>query len=252
VTHSLRIAELAEHADVSTATIRYYERIGLLPQPSRAPNGYRIYDDTTVARLGFISRAKQLGCTLDEITELNSAWEGGSCGPVQDGLRVLVADKRVAIELEVERLGMLATELAQAAEVLAGHRPSGSCDDDCGCVTAVAPTAPASPGGTAISLSAKPPAGEPVACTLEPTLQPGRLQQWRQLVARAVHRVEIPAGMRLDFRKNDLAAITELVAAEQDCCAFFSFRITVDARGVSLETTAPAEAAEAIRVLLAT
>ena len=55
--------------------------------------GYRIFDDHTLGALAFIARAKQLGCSLDEIADLTIAWEGGRCGPVQDRLRTVVADK---------------------------------------------------------------------------------------------------------------------------------------------------------------
>jgi MerR family copper efflux transcriptional regulator len=98
MTNSLRIAEVADRVGISTATVRYYERIGVLPEPRRGDNGYRCYDEHTVERLEFIARAKQLGCTLDEIGELVVAWDGGECGPIQDRLRTVVADKLAAAQ----------------------------------------------------------------------------------------------------------------------------------------------------------
>lgn len=56
--------------------MRYYERIGLLPQSTRTPAGYRTYDQRTVERLAFIARAKQLGCTLEEVTGLTTGVRG--------------------------------------------------------------------------------------------------------------------------------------------------------------------------------
>ena len=69
-----RIQEVSQRSGFSAATLRYYEGIGLVPPVGRTPAGYRVYDDTTLARLAFVARAKQLGCTLDEISELNTAW----------------------------------------------------------------------------------------------------------------------------------------------------------------------------------
>lgn len=67
---SLSIGKLAQAAAVPIDTIRYYERSGLLPPPSRRASGYRCYDNSAVLRLRFIRRAKQLGFTLADIAEL--------------------------------------------------------------------------------------------------------------------------------------------------------------------------------------
>ena len=70
MTATLRISEVADRAGITTATVRYYERVGVLPAAVRSANGYRSYDERTVERLGFIGRAKQLGCTLEEVGEI--------------------------------------------------------------------------------------------------------------------------------------------------------------------------------------
>lgn len=82
-----QIAEAARRTGFSSSTLRYYEDISLLPPAARTEAGYRAYDDGALARLAFIARAKQLGCTLDEIADLATAWEGGRCEPVQSRLR---------------------------------------------------------------------------------------------------------------------------------------------------------------------
>lgn len=64
------IGQIADELDVPTRTIRFYERKGLLPEPQRATNGYRIYDDTTIARLRFIRNAQAAGLTLAEIASI--------------------------------------------------------------------------------------------------------------------------------------------------------------------------------------
>ncbi len=66
----LQIGELSARTGVSSKTIRYYEDIGLLPEPQRADNGYRVYTDEDVERLHFIRRARALDFALDEIAEI--------------------------------------------------------------------------------------------------------------------------------------------------------------------------------------
>lgn len=67
---TLTISRLAKQARVNIETIRYYERRGLLEEPPRSGAGYRQYSESDVWRLEFIQRAKQLGFTLAEISEL--------------------------------------------------------------------------------------------------------------------------------------------------------------------------------------
>ncbi len=61
------IGELADAVGLPARTVRFYERRGLLPEPHRATNGYRIYDETTLNRLQFIRSAQSAGLTLAEI-----------------------------------------------------------------------------------------------------------------------------------------------------------------------------------------
>src|SRR4051812_16784040 len=65
----LRIGEVAERAGVNTSLIRYYERIGLLPEPERV-SGQRRYDETVLRRLTVIDVAQRAGLSLDEIRGL--------------------------------------------------------------------------------------------------------------------------------------------------------------------------------------
>jgi MerR family mercuric resistance operon transcriptional regulator len=67
---SLTIARLAQAAEVGVETVRYYERRGLVSQPTRKVGAYRRYDAKHVARIRFIKRAQELGFTLEEIEEL--------------------------------------------------------------------------------------------------------------------------------------------------------------------------------------
>jgi MerR family copper efflux transcriptional regulator len=248
VTAGLRIADVARRSGFSAATLRYYEEIGLLPAIPRTEGGYRAYDVSTLERLAFIARAKQLGCTLEEIADLTMAWDGGECGPVQDGLQRLVAEKLALAQSEIVDLMTLTAELQTAAAALARHRPVGPCDDECGCVAAEAD------GETTISiaLTAKQRQdGEvPIACTLGPSGLTDRMIEWegllgdkRSFLGSAITRTAIPGGVRLEFGpEGDVQEIARLTVAEQDCCRFFSFAITVDGRGIGLEVTAPDDA----------
>lgn len=64
------IGKIARKAGIQVGTVRYYESIGLLPDPPRSSSGYRKYPPNTVERLGFIKRAKELGFTLEEVRDL--------------------------------------------------------------------------------------------------------------------------------------------------------------------------------------
>ncbi|WP_298012005.1 Cd(II)/Pb(II)-responsive transcriptional regulator [uncultured Aquabacterium sp.] len=66
----MKIGELAARAGTLVETIRFYEREGLLPAPSRSASNYRVYDESHVERLGFIRRCRSLDMTLDEIRVL--------------------------------------------------------------------------------------------------------------------------------------------------------------------------------------
>jgi len=62
--------ELARRADCNLETVRYYEKIGLLPEPPRTTGGYRVYDARHERRLRFVLRARELGFTLDKTRAL--------------------------------------------------------------------------------------------------------------------------------------------------------------------------------------
>lgn len=66
----MRISEAADASGCHLETIRYYERIGLLPHPGRTGNGYRVYGASDIERLRFIARGRDLGFSLEEIRSL--------------------------------------------------------------------------------------------------------------------------------------------------------------------------------------
>ncbi len=90
---------LAREAGVNIETIRYYEKIGLLPEPLRADNGYRVYGETGLKRLSFIRRCRELGFSLDEVRGLLGLVDGGdyTCAEVRDLSIVRLGDVRQKI-----------------------------------------------------------------------------------------------------------------------------------------------------------
>jgi MerR family copper efflux transcriptional regulator len=97
----------------------------------------------------------------------------------------------------------------------------------------------------AVSVSAEPAAtGDPaIACTLSAGSMKGRMADWQALLAHVERRTSIDGGVRSVFAPSlPMDDLTRLVAAEQDCCQFLRFAITVDARGVALEVRAPEDA----------
>ena len=70
VVRGMQRAELARRTGSNLETVRYYEKVGLLPEPPRSDSGYRIYDVSHERRLCFVLRARELGFSLDEIRML--------------------------------------------------------------------------------------------------------------------------------------------------------------------------------------
>ena len=77
------ISKVAKELDINVETVRFYERRGLILQPTKPEVGYRHYPDDTVSRIRFIKRAQVLGFTLEEIANLLSL-NDHPCGQVQE------------------------------------------------------------------------------------------------------------------------------------------------------------------------
>jgi len=242
-----RIAEIAERSGFSPSTLRYYEQAGVLAAPARTPAGYRLYSHRDLERLRLIARAKDLGCTLDEITDLVQAWDSDECGPVKHRLRALVRDKVAQVETHLAEQAAFAHQLRVTADALAGRPLDGPCDDSCGCTTTTTSAAGGDCGaGCACGDVAEPIV--PIACSLSGTDMGERIGQWRELLDDdAISRRPLRGGLRIEFGdRTRIADLAELVAAEQSCCPFFSFAITIDQRGLALEVTAPADGQELV------
>ena len=95
---SIPIGQLSQRSGVNIETVRYYERIGLLPVALRQGR-YRSYDGTDVARLGFIRRSRELGFSIKEVRALLDLAAGGheSCGEARDLAAIHLHDVRSRI-----------------------------------------------------------------------------------------------------------------------------------------------------------
>ena len=94
----LTIGQAAQHAGLTSDTIRYYERLRLVKRAPRSGSGYRLYDDRAVDRLRLVRRARLLGFSLDEIRLLFRQTSGAQCATVRDLLERKIAelDRRIS------------------------------------------------------------------------------------------------------------------------------------------------------------
>jgi MerR family mercuric resistance operon transcriptional regulator len=121
----LTIGQLAEGAGVGVETIRFYERKGLVDQPPRPDRGRRTYPPALVERVRFIRRAKELGFSLKEISELLAlgADPRTSCADVRGRALHKVAD----IEEKIQSLQRMKEVLESLAGICAGRGPISEC-----------------------------------------------------------------------------------------------------------------------------
>lgn len=120
----LTVSKLATAAEVPPDTIRYYERMGLLPPMGRSASGYRLYGEQAVERLRFIRGAQRVGLRLREIRELLEIRDRGlcPCGHTEELVRLRLAE----LNVEIDRLGAMKTELLALLE----RFPSDECPPD--------------------------------------------------------------------------------------------------------------------------
>lgn len=105
------IGEVAEAVQLPRQTIRFYERKGLLPAPSRAANGYRDYDGTTINRVKFVRAAQAAGLTLVEIRSIIDLRDDGHVPCTH--VTTLINGKLADVRRRITELTILATELSQ-------------------------------------------------------------------------------------------------------------------------------------------
>lgn len=107
---------MSRRTGVHIETVRYYEKIGLLPPPPRTEGGHRLYSDDQLKRLTFIRRSRELGFTLDEIRNLLGLVEGGyTCGQVRNAALTHLKDIRRKIA-DLRRMERTLAETASRCE----------------------------------------------------------------------------------------------------------------------------------------
>ena len=123
------IHELAQLTGVPAKTIRYYEYIGLMPDPGRAENNYRQYTTAAAERLRYIVSARSLGFSLTDIGEFLSARDEGTlpCQRVMDSIDGRIAD----IDCRIADLLALRDALSGFRSIGASLLPSKKCDESC-------------------------------------------------------------------------------------------------------------------------
>lgn len=115
----MTVSELGRRTGTTADTIRYYERIGLLPDVARSPAGYRLFTESDVERLAFIKRAQRFGLQLDQITELLGVRDRGLC-PCGHA-RALLTGRLDELDEQLESLFRLKTDIEH---LLQGGPPS--------------------------------------------------------------------------------------------------------------------------------
>ena len=110
---AMTIGQVARQAGVGVETIRFYERRGLIEEPPRRESGYRQYPEETIARIEFIKRAKELGFSLKEISELLSLRmdPDTTCNDLREKAEAKVADIQAKIK-ELRRIERAVSRLA--------------------------------------------------------------------------------------------------------------------------------------------
>ncbi len=132
----ITVKQVAERVGLPSRTVRYYDRIGLVPADERSDAGYRLYGAEEEGRLRFIRRAKRLGFSLDEIRGLMAAAEGG-CGATVPELMRLLDEKVQELDAKIVELTAFRDHLIEyragkrgAARRSCGHGAFCGCLDD--------------------------------------------------------------------------------------------------------------------------
>ena len=238
---TLTISQLARRSGVPATTLRYYERVGVMPAATRSEAGYRLYDEAAMARLAFIQRAKALGVDLDEMSALVRLWDGEECAPVQECLRDMVHAKRATTRQRLVEL----TQLARDLDAVRDSIGDATCGPDCACV---APT-PAAAERAEPTIVPERLVG--AACSLNGEEMRERLTEWRALRDRAVDVDRIDGGVRIALAADEpIGAVADLVATESECCAFYTFALTIDGSARSLDISAGPQGEPAVRALI--
>lgn len=118
----LTIYTAAKKAGIGVETIRYYQRIGLINEPEKPLSGYRVYSEDAISRLCFIRRAKELGFSLAEISNLLALGDG-RCVETKE----LAIHKLELIKMKINDLQAIASTLESLIHSCEFHPDSQGC-----------------------------------------------------------------------------------------------------------------------------
>ena len=125
----MNIGRLSGLTGVTAKTIRYYESIGLIPEPPRKPSGYRDYGDSDVEVLRFVSKARLLGFPLKDVTQLLSLWQDRNRTSAE--VKALTESHIADIEQRIEELQSVRRTLLDLSQRCHGNtRPDCPILDD--------------------------------------------------------------------------------------------------------------------------
>lgn len=140
----MRIGELARQSGVPASALRYYEQLGLLPEPTRTETGYRRYGAEAAERLAFIRAAQAVGLTLAEVRQVLGLRDAGGapCRVVTD----LIAHRHAEVKAKIGELRRLERELTELRARAAKLSPR-DCDPSgiCHVIPLARPSAASSP-----------------------------------------------------------------------------------------------------------
>ncbi|GAB4147152.1 MAG: Hg(II)-responsive transcriptional regulator [Planctomycetaceae bacterium] len=123
---TLTTGEVAQRAGVNVETVRYYERNGMLPEPTRRASGYRDYSHDAVLTIQFIKRAQRLGFSLREIRELLKL----RLDPNEDCslMKQHASQKLEDVQKKIADLRAMETVLKELIERCPGEGPLANCN----------------------------------------------------------------------------------------------------------------------------
>ncbi len=119
---AMKIGEVARRMGMATSALRFYEEVGLLPEPERTPSGYREYDPSVIDRLAFIRAGQAVGLTLADLKEVLRIRDEDQapCRHVTELIEVRIAE----VDEQIEALRRLRGDLAALAGAAADFDPT--------------------------------------------------------------------------------------------------------------------------------
>ena len=116
----MRIGEIANRSGVTVDTVRFYERLGVLPSPEREPSGYRDYAPETVERIQLTRELQAIGFTLNEVIDALAAHDAGGATCDSERWRLEAVLERV--DAKLAELGTLRSRILEARHACAEGR----------------------------------------------------------------------------------------------------------------------------------